>query len=101
MCGSLRRDFDQGLQGLGQAALDNPDWQKGAAIALDFINAVETGCPARMEPENVEFLNSLQVTNAERFLFSANDNFSLVTSIISAHPNLRVGSRIEEATGKF
>jgi hypothetical protein len=101
MCGSHRRDFEERLQRMSQSEIDSPSLQKAVSIARDFIGAVKSGYPSRIDPENVEFLNSLQVTRAERFVFSADGDFSLVRSMIAEHPDLRVGVRIEEATGKF
>jgi hypothetical protein len=101
MCDSHRRDFDEALRRKSQSKLSDQDEQKGLSIARDFIRAVESGEPARMDPENVDFLNSLQVASAERFLFSSDGNFSLPEKIIAEHPHLRRGSRPEEATGKF
>ena len=65
------------------------------------LEALQTGEPLRSNPENVEFFNSLQVSTAERFVFSSNDNFSIVKEMIRANPELRHGRRILEATGKF
>jgi hypothetical protein len=101
MCDSHRRDFDEALQCKSQSDLSDPGRQKGTSIARDYIRAVESGEPARMDPENVDFLNSIQVASAERFLFSSDGNFSLPEKMIAEHPHLRRGARLEEATGKF
>lgn len=69
--------------------------------ALEIIEAIQTGKPLRSKPENVEFFNSLQVSTAERFVFSSNDDFSIVKEIIRTNPELRHGQRMYEATGKF
>lgn len=101
MCDSHRRDFDEALRCKSQSELSDPGKHKGSSIARDFVRAVESGEPARMDPENVDFLNLLQVASAERFLFSSDGNFSLPEKMIAEHPHLRRGARLEEATGKF
>lgn len=101
MCESHRRDFESGLRRMSRKDRRDPRLQKGISIARDFISAVQSGQLASMDPQNVEFLNSLQVTRAERFLFSCEGNFSVAEKMIAANPHLRRGPRIEEATGKF
>ena len=101
MCDSHRRDFEEALRRMSQSELSDPGRQKGLTIARDYVRAVESGEPAGVEPENVDFLNSLQVARAERFLFSSDGDFSLAEKMIAEHPHLRRGARIEEATGKF
>jgi hypothetical protein len=101
MCSTHARDFRQALASLSHAERDDAGRQKGLAIARDFIRAIETGEAAPMRAENVDFLNSLQVVRAERFLFSSCADFVLVEKMIADHPQLRRGLRMEEATGKF
>lgn len=101
MCESHCRDFENGLQRLSEKDRQDPSLQKGLSIALEFIGAVQSGQPTTMAAENVEFLNSLQVARAERFLFSGNGDFSIAERMIAENPQLRRGARIEEATGKF
>jgi hypothetical protein len=69
--------------------------------ALKIVEAIRTGKALRSAPENVEFFNSLQIATAERFIFSSNDNFSLVKDMVRTNPELRHGRRMHEATGKF
>lgn len=69
--------------------------------AMDIIEALQTGGVLDSKPENVEFFNSLQISTAERFVFSSNANFSLVQDMIRSNPDLKRGRRLEEATGKF
>jgi hypothetical protein len=101
MCTSHRVAFEQGLETATESQLRDPSLQKAFAIARDFVHAVQSGQPARMDPQNVEFLNSLQVIHAERFVFCADGDFSLAEEMLRADPGLREGVRIEEATGKF
>lgn len=58
-----------------------------------FVAAFERGEPMVGVEENTINLNSLQVGAAERYVFSMNDDFALVHSMISNNPGLRVGLR--------
>lgn len=44
-------------------------------------------------PENVEHFNSLQVLNAEQYIYSHCDDFALVLQMIQAHPEVKRGPR--------
>ena len=68
---------------------------------LRIVNAIDSGTPLKSNPDNVLFFNSLQVLNAERFIFSSNGDFDLVKSMIEENDNVRTGHRMVEATGKF
>jgi hypothetical protein len=56
---------------------------------------------ATLRLENVEYLNSLQVLHAERFLFSCDGDFAVAEKMIAANAALSHGPRFEEVTGKF
>jgi hypothetical protein len=66
-----------------------------------MMEAIVQGTPLFSQPENVLFFNSLQISTAERFVFSSNPDFTLAEDMISKHPELRHGRRVVEATGKF
>ena len=51
------------------------------------------GRPLRLSPANVEHFNSLQVLNAEQFVYSHRDDFALVRSMFSQLPEARRGPR--------
>ena len=55
-------------------------------------DAYYTDTPISAGPENVEHLNSLQVVNAERFIFSTSSDFSLAQDMVREHPELSKGS---------
>lgn len=55
----------------------------------ELITAVKTGDAKHIQPENVIFLNSLQVINSSRFIYSAVNNFELVSSMIAKNPKLK------------
>ena len=91
MCESHRWDFESGLRRMSRKDRRDPCLQKGLSIARDFIRAVQSGQSASMDPQNVEFLNSLQGARAERFLFSCEGNFSVAEKMIAANSHLRRG----------
>lgn len=57
--------------------------------------AVTNSKPLAYEPVHVENFNSLQVANAERYVFSSGENFELVRRMLSTHPHLRKGPRMK------
>ena len=66
-----------------------------------MMEAITRGRPLASQPENVLFFNSLQISSAERFVFSSNPDFSVAEDMIAKNPKLRHGRRLVEATGKF
>lgn len=72
-------------------------WRDGIRI----VEAIQQGTPISSKPENMLHFNSLQISNAERFVFSSDGDFTLVEEMIRDDPKLRFGHRLEEATGKF
>ncbi len=59
------------------------------------LHAMEAGTPIRLRRDNVIHLNSLQVQQAERFVYSQRDEFALAKEMMGAHPELRQGPRSE------
>jgi len=51
--------------------------------------------PLEMEHDNVTYLNSLQVINAERYVFLGDSDFSLVSKMLQNHPELKDGPRFQ------
>lgn len=72
-------------------------WSDG----IQIVEAIQQGTPILSKPENVEHFNSLQISTAERFVFSSEGDFTLVDEMVRDNPALRFGHRLEEATGKF
>ena len=56
--------------------------------SLPLLDAIDSREPLVIEPENVVYLNSLQVANATRFLFSSTGDFSLADEMLDANPEL-------------
>lgn len=55
----------------------------------------EFGFPIPSKPDNVDYVNSLQVLYGERFIFSSHDDFSMVEEMIATNPEVRRGPRPE------
>jgi len=104
-CPSHRQVLMDGIQRFDRLAKTSSSSVRNFANAkdgaLEIVSAIQTGEPLRSKPENVEFFNSLQISTAERFVFSSNNDFSLVKEMIRTNQELRHGRRIHEATGKF
>jgi hypothetical protein len=52
------------------------------------------GLPRLCDADNVTFLNSLQIKNAERFVMSRDGDFSLVTRMLADNPKFKTGTRM-------
>lgn len=57
--------------------------------AIPIVTAIETGRAFIIPPECMTYCNSLQIAYSERFLFSCNNDFSLVQDMLSSNPELR------------
>jgi hypothetical protein len=53
------------------------------------------GYPIPSDAEHMAFFNSLQVINAERWVFTTNGDFSLVTEMLQSKPHLARGARMK------
>jgi hypothetical protein len=65
--------------------------------ARRMVRALDGEEPYLFTPDNVARHNSLQVSYAERFVFSRNDDFSLAMEMIAATPEVRTGPRFTVA----
>lgn len=104
-CPSLLKAVSNGVSKM--AALREPhpfsdtDSRNNLRRARETLHAFRNNLPLQYEPDNVLHLNSLQVSHAERFVFSSTGDFALVEEMISGDQSIRSGRRLEEATGKF
>jgi hypothetical protein len=102
LCPSHREAFDEGIARIDRlSASARSRLSSTRADAAKIIDAMDLGIPLQVRHENVEFFNSLQVLNAERFIFSSSGDFDLAKSMINENESARVGNRMHEATGKF
>lgn len=66
-----------------------------------IVEALLTGTMTEVRPENVEHFNSLQVLEAERYVFSIRNDFSMVREMIQGDDSIRRGTRLVEGSGHF
>jgi hypothetical protein len=59
----------------------------------NIVDAIKTGGVLNQKSENVIFFNSLQISSAERFVFSSSKDFSLAQKMIQRNPKLKKGNR--------
>ena len=64
---------------------------------LDWMRAFTKGTPLGSKPDNVVNHNSLQVIQAERFVFCSRRDFALVEDMINKEPRFGVGPRLDFA----
>lgn len=64
-----------------------------------MIEAMLTGGVVKCRPESVEHFNSLQILEAERYVFSCKSDFQMVVEMIAADEATRHGSRFVEGSG--
>jgi hypothetical protein len=104
-CPALRQSFVDGVTRLKNAteveAQPSGSLPDAQASLVEIMEAIRTGEPLATKAQTVDFNNSLQVANAERFVFSSNGDFTLAKSMIRSNPNFRNGRRYQEGTGKF
>jgi hypothetical protein len=62
---------------------------------LDAAKHIKNGTPHKLEVQNVIFQNSLQVTFSEQYIFSSNNDFSLVQDIASDQGEIKTGPRYQ------
>ena len=75
---------------------DKPRFNK---LVDDLFPPMNGGKSLEVGDEVVSFLNSLQVSRAERYLISQTDDFSLAEKMLRSNPELRVGPRPELLSG--
>jgi hypothetical protein len=63
--------------------------------AVRFFGAFRTGKCSPLLKVSTEFVNSLQVWNAERYVYSGVDDFALAREMLASNPRLRTGPRPE------
>lgn len=69
-----------------------------ASVPTPLLEAIDNGTLFEASPDNVTHFNSLQISNAERFVFPQNADFGLAIMMIEAHPHLRYGPQFENGT---
>jgi hypothetical protein len=65
--------------------------KRAVARLRQGVAAMETGTAAQYDHDNMDYLNSLQIGHAERYVLSANGDFKLVKQMIADNPARRFG----------
>ena len=60
-----------------------------------FLEVARSGGCAPLPKQTIEVVNSLQVGNAERYVFAGVDDFDFARELLADHPRLRTGPRPE------
>ena len=104
-CRSIAQELRDGLHRLSALAAINSAaaqmFSSLPAAAKPILDAISTGLPMTAEASVVEHFNLLQISNAERFVFSSDGDFRLVREMIASNAELRHGNRLVEANGAF
>jgi Protein of unknown function (DUF4238) len=88
ICPSVGRVYEvQQLLLQGMGGFINED-------AFYYLQARDLGKAKMLKPESVRFQNSLQILNAERFVFSSRDDFEDATDMVAKDPEARFGRRV-------
>lgn len=102
LCPSIRDRIHSELSNTGAGS-----GSSGAAVAGNLspparlMQAMASGAPFDAGPEGSTFFNTLQIANAERFVFSADGSFSFLEDMLKRDPAMKRGQRMTEVTGKF
>jgi hypothetical protein len=62
-------------------------------MIVDYANAYKKGLPIETTSENTKFLNSLQVTFSEQYIYCEENKFGLITQMVKSDENYRTGLR--------
>jgi hypothetical protein len=93
-CPTVRDELDHAYDGyLARTRSRDGREQPLPEVAAQMFESFRTGQISPLTEESVEFMNSLQVWNAERFVFSSSGDFDLARKIVERNPALRTGPR--------
>lgn len=71
-----------------------PILAKSVAEIEPFRTTLKTGARIPCDLDNMDFYNSLQVANAERFVYCRDDDFEFAKKVLQQHPELRKPRRL-------
>ena len=80
-----------------RALFTRPLFDMVASDMSEILSCLKTGKPLLQKPESVIHMNSLQVSHAERFIYSSTEDFSLAIDMINTHPINQFGRRPQMA----
>lgn len=97
-CPSIAESAIEGKQTVEKLLATAPHLLQQFERPLDLINlgkAYENGTPIAQSAENVRFLNSLQVSFSEQYIFCEKDHFYLIEEMIKNNEQYKVGPRMQ------
>jgi hypothetical protein len=97
-CPSIAERAIKSKRQVEQMSVMNPQMLhmlKSPSELVTYGEAYETGAPMRQTADNVRFLNSLQVTFSELYVFSEKSNFSLVKEMVANNESYKTGPRMQ------
>lgn len=92
-CKSHEEMIRDGVDRMRKSMVRDPSMTMGFGSLLDWRRAFRTGAPLPSKPDNVLNHNSLQVSYAERYVFSSTPDFELVESMIKDNAESKRGPR--------
>ena len=97
-CPSIAEEIRKGQEKLDslpdEAFVRHPELYAGLKETVDVMEGFVEGVPLRVQSENVENFNSIQINDAERFVFSCDGDFALVEDMLRTDPGLKKGPRV-------
>jgi len=102
-CSSIAEEIRKGQEKMDRlpdhAFVTHPELYAGYKETVAIMEGFVEGVPVKGRPESVEHFNSIQISNAERFVFSFDGNFALVEDMLRTDPGLRKGPRVAVKRG--
>lgn len=92
-CRSHEAMIRDGVERMRKTMVRDPGMTMGFGDLLDWRRAFRTGVALPSKPDNVLNHNSLQVSHAERYVFSSTPDFELVESMIRDNAEFKTGPR--------
>lgn len=93
-CRTYETAFREGIDRMRRSIAIDPSFPMDFGPLLHWKRAIRKGNAMSSAPENVLNHNSLQVQQAERFVFCRTPDFTLVEEMIADEPRFRVGPRL-------
>ena len=93
-CRSHEIMIREGVNRIRTSIVTDSSFPQDFGPLLDWMRAFRHGTPLGSKPDNVMNHNSLQVMQAERFVFCSRRDFALVEDMIDEEPRFAVGPRL-------
>ncbi|MCR9567124.1 DUF4238 domain-containing protein [Vibrio diabolicus] len=97
-CPSIKQSALDGKNFIKNYVASNPELLskiENPAGIIDLATAYETGKPVKVPRDNVRFLNSLQVSFSEQYVFCEKKHFDLVQEMIRNNEAYKSGPRLK------